>query len=493
MASLGIVIAVSDYTRDAKNLPACKRDGAAVAGILRRSGKFSEILQIDTDTTSTHVKQRLTEFINVHGKEIIDEVMFYFTGHGEFYDNEFYYLLTDYQEKRIRQTSLEGTELDTIIRSVNPALFVKIVDACHSGMTYIKSNEDFQKYVKATNSVFRKLYFMFSSQSVQFSYQNNKISYFTESILKAVANHPIGTIRYKDIIDYVSDDFKIRDFQTPLFVTQADFTEILCDVTQPLKQFLSDYIQTNAESSPELTPEKAPTIVDRLKEDAKRFCTKEEAHKVLESLRNRIDDQIFKCPDIDDLYKINATLEEKSPPNPETIGQWVEKNKGDYFAEVKIGIHKRTITRNKSSFVRLFKAAGVVDAEEYEESFPFIDGFSFTSPMPFNHIKIRLEPALPNITPEECFIVPILSRTNIRLFWAFSHFEYIDWESARRIGGLEWSTDEAPLKDEASVDELIKAIVAKFRTFVEGPLRAKWASSTVVAPPVPPAPVMPAE
>jgi hypothetical protein len=94
MINLGIVIAVSEYTHDAKPLPACARDGAAMSEVLRLSGRFDHILQIDEDTKSTSVKQRLTEFVNAHAGSDIDHIVFYFTGHGSFTDNEFYYLLT---------------------------------------------------------------------------------------------------------------------------------------------------------------------------------------------------------------------------------------------------------------------------------------------------------------------------------------------------------------------------------------------------------------
>jgi hypothetical protein len=196
---------------DATNLLACSRDGAAMAEVLSLSGRFDDILRIEQNTKSTQVKQRLAEFVKTHSNSNIAEVIFYFTGHGEFFDNEFYYLLTNYQRRNIKQTSLENAELDNMVRSLKPALFVKIVDACHSGMTYIKSAEDFNDYVKGANAIFKNLYFMFSSQSDQFSYQNNNISYFTESVLKSIANHSADSIRYKDVIDYVSDDFRNRD------------------------------------------------------------------------------------------------------------------------------------------------------------------------------------------------------------------------------------------------------------------------------------------
>jgi hypothetical protein len=61
-------------------------------------------------------------------------------------------------------------------------------------------------------------------------------------------------------------------------------------------------------------------------------------------------------------------------------------------------------------------------------------------------------------------------------------FEYVDWGSARQIGGLEWSTDEAPLKDAASVADLVRTIISKFWAFVEEPLRMKWGPASVSTP-----------
>src|ERR1700738_3156993 len=168
MTCLGVVIAVSEYGGDASGLPACRQDGAAIAHVLKSSGLFDEILHIDAETIGSNVKQRLADFAKVHKGKPVDEVFFYFTGHGEFVGDEFYYLLTDYQAKKRNQTSLENSELDGIVRALSPKLFVKIVDACQSVVTYIKTADDFRDYLKAADKKFEKLYFMFSSQTAQF-------------------------------------------------------------------------------------------------------------------------------------------------------------------------------------------------------------------------------------------------------------------------------------------------------------------------------------
>jgi hypothetical protein len=94
--------------------------------------------------------------------------------------------------------------------------------------------------------------------------------------------------------------------------------------------------------------------------------------------------------------------------------------------------------------------------------------------MPFSYIRLRLEPHTPNLTPEECYLVPVVSRTHLRLFWAFSHFVYVDWNRTDLAGKLEWTFSEAALKDVSALDAMFASILTQFSRFVEEPLLAKW-------------------
>lgn len=477
MINLGIIIAVSDYSGDAKNLPACREDGAAIAHVLKTSGRFHDVLHIDADTIGTTVKQRLAEFAKTHKDKEIGEVFFYFTGHGEFIGDEFYYLLSDYQAKKRNQTSLENSELDGIVRALSPRLFVKIVDACHSGVSYIKTADDFRDYLKAADKKFEKIYFMFSSQSEQFSYQNDKISYFTESILKSIFNHSSDTIRYKDVMSFVSDEFKEYDFQTPLFVTQADFTEILCEVTPSLKDKLRVYIQEAREGgvAPAPEPSKARSLSLLLKADAAAYCSKEEASSVVEFLFSAIGGRPV-APELSGIFSIEVHAEQNRPPSSSSIGRWLDQGKDErkYFARA-----ARTTETYKNRVPKNNFNVGLLSG--LESNFTYVDaerevvsGFSFTTEMPFEHIRIRLVPELPNIAPEECYVVSLISRTHLRVFWAYRHFEYTDWDKAVPMGKIEWSTAEVPLKDRQAIDKLIDRIETMFVQFVEAPLKAKW-------------------
>lgn len=490
MINLGVVIAVSEYTADAGSLPACRQDGAAITHVLRSSGRFEEILHIDHDTTAPIVKQRLADFAKKYSSQEVGEFVFYFTGHGEFAGDEFYYLLTDYQSKRRKQTSLENSELDGLVRALSPELFVKIVDACHSGVAYIKSADEFQEFLKSGNKNFKKIYFMFSSQSEQFSYQNDKISYFTESIIKSIAEHGSETIRYKDVISFVSDDFDARSVQTPLFVTQADFTEILCHVTPQLKSELSAYLQESddiSEGRADSAEGKTISLADRLRESAKSFCTKEEAIAVVSELPAAV--STYKLSkELGEIFSISVEVETGEPPAPAAVGNWLAGSKHDksLFAKPRRDWenYRKRVPKNpyKLALSSLF--------DQSEENYTYVDatrevvvGFTHTTDMPYGYIRLRLSPTLPNVAPEECYIVPMVSRTHLRLFWAFSHFDYVDWDRAQRVGKLEWTTADAPLKDGEAIQALVDQIKDGLSEFVTEPLKAKWEPDPPPSPP----------
>jgi hypothetical protein len=479
MINLGIVIAVSDYFGDAKNLPACREDGAAIASVLRASGRFNDILHVDNDTIGTSVKQKLADFAKAHKGKEINEVFFYFTGHGEFVGDEFYYLLTDYQTKKRNQTSLENSELDGIVRSLSPKLFVKVVDACHSGVSYIKAPDDFRDYLKSADKKFEKIYFMFSSQSEQFSYQNEKISYFTESILRSIFNHSSDTIRYKDVMSYVSDEFKEYEFQTPLFVVQADYTEVFCDVTSSLKDKVGQYIQEAREAADLIVADatKDRTLSATLRTDAEGYCTKEEVSSFVPLLVSEVKKRSL-GGELSEVFSQEVHVETYKPPSPAAIGRWLDQGKDErkYFARATKGkeTYQKRVSKSPLQLAILGLGGAATDYTYVDAEREVVNGFSFTTDMPFEHIRIRLEPKFPNIAPEECYIVPLISRTHLRLFWAFSHFEYVDWDKSSRIGKLEWSTEEVPLKKKSSVETLLDQIQARFANFVEEPLRIRW-------------------
>ncbi|HAV8844772.1 TPA: caspase family protein, partial [Escherichia coli] len=120
---LAILIGVSDYNSQ-QNLPASKNDVKLIKSMLDFSDGYDDLLYIDTETNTRQIKGRLSEFIERHSSDDIDELFFYFSGHGLFDGSDFHYILSDFDAEKIKSTSLENSELDTMIKSLKPCLTI---------------------------------------------------------------------------------------------------------------------------------------------------------------------------------------------------------------------------------------------------------------------------------------------------------------------------------------------------------------------------------
>jgi len=170
--NIAVVIGVSDYGGQ-NDLPGCKNDAQIISNILNATKKYEEVLLLTQDLKSYNVKSTLVEYFGKYQNKNINEIFFYFSGHGDFFENEFYYLLSDYSDDKRKSTCLQNKEVDEWIKSVSPKVAIKFVDACHSGVTYVKDNNLFKHYLQEQQKNFEICYFMFSSKIDQVSYQKD--------------------------------------------------------------------------------------------------------------------------------------------------------------------------------------------------------------------------------------------------------------------------------------------------------------------------------
>lgn len=82
-----------------RNLPECKNDALLISNIISAIPHYEEkdILYIN-DTGSTTVKYVLDEvdsFLSKYTNENVEELFFYFSGHGDYKDGQFYFVLYD--------------------------------------------------------------------------------------------------------------------------------------------------------------------------------------------------------------------------------------------------------------------------------------------------------------------------------------------------------------------------------------------------------------
>ena len=458
--NIGIVLAVSDYGDADNDLPGCKADGKAMSTILNSDSKFDDVLVLSNSTQSAEVKRQIIDFINVHKENEINEDVFYYTGHGDFNGDEFYFLLSDYDSNKRKQTTLENTELDNLLKALKSNVTIKIVDACHSGKAYIKDSDAFDKYLNDTKGQFDKCYFMYSSQLEQYSYQDEDLSFFTKSIVNSVKEHSASTIRYKDIIDYVSDSFQTDSAQTPFFVVQADFTEQFCSISPSLIEELKSLSRSSDEVSSKDEPEYS-NLLDKIRTDAERYCSQEEAYKAFDDFLDNIRLASF-VGDVFDLYDYECVFERDSIVNATSIGNWLNKTDHQYFAKPTF----KEVTKTKREFrgrgvlggIARFGFPATNNADGYwdkdnEKNYKtvvyteqVVSGYEITIDQPANYIEIIANPKFSNIRAGHAFIVPILSKTEMRIFYSFSHYQERGWNDRTVAHERKWLTNSVSLK-----------------------------------------------
>lgn len=477
--NLALIVGISNYGGN-NDLPACKIDAEIINNIVRLTNKFENILYVSDKTTANEVKDNLVKFVEEHKGQEIDELLFYFTGHGEFYDNEFYYLMTDYNSGKRKTTTLQNTELDNMLRALNPKLTIKFVDACNAGVTYVKEDNALEKYIKQSQSTFNNCYFMFSSQQKQFSYQDDKLSDFTRSLLLSIKEHSMAHIRYKNIIDYISDFFEGNSQQTPLFITQADFTEAFCEITKEMKDFLSQKLDDT------ITPpsgEKAnlvSSIEAYVKNEALIYCSKDEAVEIINTFPATINK--FKYDQtLDSLYgyTVNTDLSTDKLPKISSVGQWFKENKHSFFARPAYSME--TYEDYDDDYSRLGIAAFAIgtrgDRKKVTKQRRVISGFELTEDLPFNHIEIVVNSKYPNIDSFALHIVFVLSKTEIRLFYFVSNYIEIGWEKRRLNSDVKWQTVTTKLKEKDDLEQKFNNMLNELKKTILDYVQEKFNAS----------------
>ena len=360
---IALLIGVSEYENES-DLPPCKKDIQVVSKIIAGSDSYDDCLTLDSNEKSTTLKAEVASYIRKHQDDAIDEIFFYYTGHGSSTSDDFLYLFSDYSSSKIEQTSLRNSEFDSMLKSLSPKQTIKVVDACQAGTEYIKSNKDLRSiFEKSSSESFKKTYFLFSSSNNQSSVALEDFSVFTKSFAMSLLNYEGEDIRYRDIMDYISDDVNVKKYQTPLFIQQADNTEIFCNVSNDLAVSLRDRLKIDIDAEvsgieadeveeQETKASEDENLISLIQEKSKGYCNSEQAQ---ESLKIYFDEfNSFKwCETITSLFVVEVKSQQdySGITGLKGIAKWIKDSEENYFA-------KETYTQEeyeiKGSFRRSF-------------------------------------------------------------------------------------------------------------------------------------------
>ncbi|MDH6306835.1 hypothetical protein M2459_002148 [Parabacteroides sp. PF5-5] len=334
--NLAILIGVSEYSNGISNLPGCKNDVKAMEELLYSTSKYKDVLVMSENEKSLDIKEKVASLIKKYKGEDVEELFFYFSGHGDFSENEFYYILSDFDTERKTQTSLQNSELDNLIKSLSPQLVIKIVDACHSGVNYIKDISSVNKYIEKTSQEYKSCYFLYSSLNTQYSFQNKNFSFFTISFLNAVKNIT-SIVRYKDIISFISDEFSSYPEQTPYFVTQADFTDVFCNKNESVDDILNkldlEFPLKNQDKEVGNDKPNLTTIEEIIRYESNRYVTLDYYKNLLQEIKQKIEG--LKITDeLKNIYTIRSVFSKNKDKSIDykIIGKFLASQMNEWFA-----------------------------------------------------------------------------------------------------------------------------------------------------------------
>ncbi|HEC1760089.1 TPA: caspase family protein, partial [Campylobacter lari] len=296
------------------------------------SKKFE--IHIFENYQSEQLKSELSKIIRELEKFKINELLFYYTGHGLFKER-FYYLPINFTDKQFETTSLSNDELDNMLKSLDAEMVIKIIDACQSGQQYIKESDQASVKKSLTQHFFKKCHFFFSSMNNQSSMGDDKGSYFTNAIIESILAHKTDSIRYMDVQSYVADYFSSRsELQTPFFVNQSNATEIfLNELTSIQKEFENNNLMTNngEDIVQEIENDKID-IVEKLKTLSKKYINKDVAQKTIECIFNENNINNMFNDDIKLIYDIKIEkYNDYDIGNINKLYNEIEKNKQHFF------------------------------------------------------------------------------------------------------------------------------------------------------------------
>lgn len=418
--NLAIVIGISQYDKQ-KNLPACKNDANYFYKLLDLSDKYENILYIDQETDSNSIMNKIDDFILEYLTSEINEIVIYFSGHGYYNDDEFYFCTSNVDASNINSTSISNTNLDRVIRKISPNTYVKIIDACESGNSYIKKVGSRDQIFRKNYDGFKNCYFFSSSTNTQSSYANDNISYFTQKFIelvkKIIIEEKQKEIKYRQISGYLADAFANNSIQTPFFVLQGSLSEIFLTNNEQLEAYLKEIKLESLESNNGVSE-----IEGNIEEVTKLIPTQEEAEKfkviLIESLKKHSNKEVPKL-----LKKYGYELSVNNIAsntvfNKTKIGNWLLENKDKLFIFAK---EKYSRKQSKNAIANI---ASMLSDEnvEYEIS-------SFKLNVSENESIYQFELFSETHLPKYCYqLVVMYSLTKIYIFYDFSFSYPKNWE-----------------------------------------------------------------
>ena len=470
--NIAIIIGVSKYNSpEFGDLAACHNDAKVFSDVIQSVKKLDDTLIFSQNEKSREIKNKICDFIDKHKNSQINELTFFFSGHGERDDDDFYYILSDYERNKKDSTGLKNSELDNWFKTLSPNLCIKIVDACYSGSQYIKSdaNEKSSFDKSAKNQGLNNLYFMFSSRENKPSYAGSDFSKFTESYLTSLLDTN-GLIRYNQIISYISDDLSKSGYNKPWFIIQADNTEKFGDITDETHRIIYDAFGLSInemQNSNDLTVSieettdisSISTYTHILKKSETKCIDETRTVGLLESFNKQI---VKNLEQFHEIYNIKESFVDVMMfsfiPNRRKIGIWLSKEENkSYFAKATYTTEKyeteeygRPVDISQLEYIEQLSMSfmsGKRKLQKVIKERKVVDGFNYTKYIPNSILNVTLEPIAAILDQINIITIPIYSHKSIVIHFSYEIQNKISWDKYSDPICENWKTISLNIED----------------------------------------------
>ena len=459
MTNLAIIVGNVDYDKQ-NRLPCCANDVEAMYELINSTAKFDLVLKV-LDADADKIKEVLRENLSLHPN--VDEIFFYFTGHGWQGRSDFFFCPTSFDAARPNETGLSNDELHTLFRLANPKLIVKVVDACNSGNPLIKSAEGFMAIPKGD---LRNVIQIASCLNSQNSLTGDPLSEFTDRFCRAALRKHEGPVFYTDITNTLRDDYIDDEEQTPHFVSQGTGREVFVDDASRLDDCRKTF-ETKWFSGPKAAlvavGEESPseTLLALITSAEESFASPDTAKELIDSLFNGVIDRV-ESSEFSDFFEINIVEHsryQEMAGRSFVIRSLLSTKRPDNFVVAAIDRKKK----KPSPFDAAVLGVSAFMGEEFTESWVL----ELNCSLPRVQMKVVFTPKFSSLNQMTMVLTCAPSLNKLYVFEFSTQNLRVDWDvfedEGREIGrhwySIDWDHDPAWIVD-AACKRLLDAIRA---------------------------------
>ena len=365
MPNVAILVGNTDYEY-LHDIPCCYDDVHAMKELLVATKKFGDIKIIE-NAQGDDLKSAIRKLVGTYPS--VGEFFLYYTGHGYYKKDEFYFCTQNFDRRRPNETGLSNSELHTLLRQANAELVVKVIDACNSGTSLIKGEIEVHAYDK---SGFKNLIQISSCLESQNSLTGDPLSFFTEKFRNSTLRKKEGPIYYMDIINSLKDEFLQNDYQTPYFVSQVTGREKFVEDARSLDGVRNNIAQQSevrmqVENGNSEGDAVAVSLVSILEKAEAMMVSKEKISSFVDGLFDSLSEKISKL-NVDEYFDVQ--VDEHADYEERAMDEFMAKvlareKRADEFVTAKIS------RKRKRSALFPYTSIGILgmfhNEREYEE------------------------------------------------------------------------------------------------------------------------------